>query len=105
MGDTSGFFSSAGSFLQEAAPYVAAGATIAGAALPLFIQDDEVTVSAYQPTTTQTIEADNLAAEAAKKAEQRRRELARRRGFQSTIRTPLGVTTDFGIRREDIVGV
>ena len=101
MGDIGKTISSAGTVLKEATPYVAAGAALAGAALPLFLQEDEIALPGYQPTTAQGIEA-----EAAQKAVQRRRELARRRGQQATIRTsPLGVTTDFGVRRPDITGV
>ncbi len=94
-----GYYQKAKPFLETAAPYVAAGATVAGAALPLLFQDDDIEIPEYQTTTAQDIESD-----AAEKANQRRRTLATRRGQQSTIRTPLGAAPTLGVRTDGIRG-
>ncbi len=97
MGDT---LTTVGNFATKAAPIIAAGAAVASATLPFFLQQDQVSTPDFDPSTAKSIQA-----EAAEKANQRRRELAKRKGTASTIRTPLGVSTDFGVRSEDITGV
>ena len=90
----------AAGFLKEAAPYAAPVATVASAALPLFMQDQDINIPEYTPANATEIQK-----EATEKADLRRRELARRRGQASTIRTPLGVAPSFGVRRSGITGV
>ena len=100
MGDTStSYLTSIGDFAAKAAPVVTAGATVAAATLPFFLQPDAPSAPEFQGSTAQNIQAD-----AAQKANQRRRELARRRGQAATIRTPLGEPLDLNVRREGIAG-
>ncbi len=95
-----GLFDDILNFAKEYAPYIAAGATVAGAAIPFFASSDAPSVPAYEPSTASQIQS-----EANQEALKKRREIARRRGTKSTIRTPLGVSADLGIKRTDITGV
>lgn len=90
-------------FVEAAAPYVKTATAVAGtvgAVAPFFLEGEELKAPAYQAPSAQ-----DLQSEAAAEANRRRREIARRRGAASTIRTPLGVGQDLSVKTAGILGV
>lgn len=70
------------SFLKDTATIAGAAGAAVGGIAPLIMKDDEPEFKPAQQTTLADMEA-----EAAAESESRRKELLRRRGVQSTIRT------------------
>ncbi len=98
-----GFLKPVTDFLDAAAPYVktiGAAATVAGAVAPFFLEKDQLEAPKYEAPS-----ASDLQSEAAAEANKKRRELARRKGYASTVRTPLGVGQDISVQKPDLLGV